>query len=715
VTNLRTSTFLLGATAIALLAASRPALAQAGAQAAAADQGTPAPLVFPGWGFNKADLDSGVKPGDDFDAYVNGKWKAATPIPAKYPDYGVSRNLTITAEGAVREIIADTMKADSAPGSIEQKIADAYRSYLDVGSIDKAGLDPAKPYLLKIQAAQTMGDIADIFAMVGMPSPVGGGVGPDRGDPSKNIVFFGMGGLGLPTRDNYLVDNPRNLEMRAKYIDYLAFLLGKAGYADAPERARSLYELERKMAETEWDPALTRNPDLTTHYLSKAELIGLAGDFPMERFLGAEGYGDQPRFLATRIRPSAEVIEAQALTPEMLAKMGGGLPARLKVVSETPIDTWKAWLTAKFLAANAPVLPSDIDAANFAFYGTFIAGQKVLRPREERAVTSTDGMLGEAIAKIYIDRHFPPSSKAAMLDLVGNLRKAMESNLGDLPWMTPATRAAARAKLHAFNVKIGYPDKFETYDTMLIRPGVALENRLAAARWLHRRDLDDLTKPVDRSRWFMTPQTVNAYYAASLNEIVFPAAYLQPPNFNPNADPAVNYGAIGSTIGHEIGHGFDDNGAKYDGAGVLRDWWTPKDKSTFKKLGEALVGQYNRFCPFDDGKTCVKGQLTLGENIGDLGGLSMAYQAYKLSLHGKAAPVIDGLTGDQRFFIGYAQKFRDKWSEQLQRLVMESDPHSPNEARINAVLRNFDPWYKAFNVKPGDKLYLPPEQRVRIW
>lgn len=693
-----------------------PAAATAQAQAApASDQATPPPMVFPKWGFNVADLDRSVKPGDDFDAYVNGKWKAATPIPAKYPSYGVSRNLSILSEDAVRQIIADALKANGAPGSNERRIADAYQSFLDVDAIDKAGLAPAQPYLLKIQAAQTMDDIADLFAMVGMPSPIGGGVGPDRGDPNANIVYFGMGGLGLPTRDNYLIDNPRNQEMKTKYIEYLAFLLGKAGYADAKDRATGLYELEKKMAETDWDPALARNPDLTTAYMSKAQLVEIAGSFPMERFLGAEGFGNQSRFLVTRILPNAEVIKAQGLTPEMVAKLGGGLPARIKVITETPIDTWKAWLAARFIGGNAAVLPSDIDQASFEFNNKYIAGQRVLRPREERAIAATSAMLGEVIARIYVDRHFPASSKTAMVDLVGNLRKAMASNLVDLPWMTPATRIAARAKLNAFGVKIGYPDKFETYDTMLIRPGMAFENALSSARWFNRRGLDDLTKPVDRSRWFLTPQTVNAYYAATLNEIVFPAAYLQAPNFNPKADAAVNYAAIGSTIGHEIGHGFDDNGAKYDGSGVLRDWWTAADKATFRKLGEQLVGQYDAMCPFDNGKTCINGRLTLGENIGDLGGLSMAYKAYKLSLRGKAAPVIEGLTGDQRFFIAYAQKYRNKWSEQLQRLVMESDPHAPDYARVNAVLRNFDPWYAAFNVKPGDKLYLPPDQRVRIW
>ena len=709
----KVSKLFAGAATVALIGFSAVAAAQTAP--AVVDQATPPPLVFPKWGFNVADLDKSVKPGDDFNAYVNGKWLAATTIPAKYPEYGVSRNLTITAENAVREIIADAIKANGAPGSQERRIADAYQSYLDVDAINKAGMAPAQPYLMKIQAAQTMDDIADLFAMVGMPAPVGGGVGPDRADPNANIVYFGMGGLGLPTRDNYLVDNPRNQEMKAKYIDYLAFLLGKAGYADAKERAAGLYDLEKKMAETEWDPALARNPDITTTYLTKDQLVGLAGGFPMERFLAAQGFGSQSRFLATRILPSAELAKAQGLTPEMMAKLGGGLPARFKLISETPVDTWKAWLAARFIGANAAVLPSDIDQASFDFNSKFLFGQKVMRPREERAISATSGMLGEVIAKLYVDRHFPASSKAAMVDLVGNLRKAMASNLVDLPWMTPTTRAAARAKLDAFNVKIGYPDKFETYDTMLIRAGTPLENALSAARWFNRRGLDDLGKPVDRTRWFLTPQTVNAYYAASLNEIVFPAAYLQPPNFNPKADPAVNYGAIGSTIGHEIGHGFDDNGAKYDGAGVLRDWWTPEDKATFRKLGDALVAQYSAMCPFDNGKTCINGRLTLGENLGDLGGISMAYKAYKLSLKGKPAPIIDGLTGDQRFFIAYAQKNRNKWSEQLQRLVMESDPHSPDFARTNGVLRNFDPWYKAFNVKPGDKMYLPPEQRVRVW
>jgi putative endopeptidase len=400
---------------------------------------------------------------------------------------------------------------------------------------------------------------------------------------------------------------------------------------------------------------------------------------------------------------------------ELRAKMGDGLPAQLKLLVATPIEVWKDWLTVRFLAANAPVLPSDIDKANFDFNSAYLYGTKVLTPRHERALSNTNTNLGEAIGKIYVERNFPPSSKAAMIELVDNLRKAMAMNIAEVKWMSSATRDAARQKLDALRVKIGYPAKFETYDSLKVELGQALENRLNGARWAREDALKKFRKPVDREQWFMTPQTVNAYYAAQLNEIVFPAAYLQAPNFSPSADPAVNYAAIGSTIGHEIGHGFDDEGARYDAQGRLRDWWTAEDKATFQKLGASLVEQYNGNCPFDDGKTCINGRLTLGENIGDLAGLAIAYRAYKLSLNGKEAPIIDGLTGDQRFFIAYAQKYRNKWSDQLQRVVLESDPHSPDAARVNEVLRNFSPWYTAFNITPDDKLYLPPSKRVTIW
>jgi putative endopeptidase len=708
--------FLLTASAITLaLTISGSALSQTAAPAPAAAEEDPPQMTFPGWGVSPADLDRSVKPGDDFDAFVNGKWKAATKIPAKYPYYGVTLNLRMGAERAVRSIIEDLASRQNAPGSVEQRVADMYRAFLDADSINRAGLAPVKPYLDRIAAVKSHDELAALWAEAGYPAPIGEGVSIDPGDPRRNIVFFGMGGLGLPDRDNYLIDNPRNLEMRSKYIDYLAFLLGKAGHAQPRPAAEGLYALEKKMAAAMWDRALSRNPELTTHRMSHSELIAIARPFPLQRYLAGRGLLATDRFNVAEIPPTPEAIKAHGLTPAQLAKLGSGLPAMMSLIMETPVETWKTWMAAKLLSGNAGLLPSDIDDAQFAFYGKYLQGRERQRDRWQRAVGEVEGSLGEAIGKVYVERHFPASSKAAMEALVGNLRLAMTENLKTLAWMTPATRAAAKAKLDALTVKIGYPDKFETYDGLVVRPNDPIGNRLAAAKWQWAKDLSDLRKPVDRSKWLLTPQTVNAYYMPTANDMAYPAAYLQPPNFNASADPAVNYGAIGATIGHEIGHGFDDEGSRYDGTGALRNWWTPEDAATFKKLGERLEAQYSAICPLDGGKACLNGKLTLGENLGDLGGLSMAYKAYRLSLKGKEAPVIDGFTGDQRFFLSYAQHYRTIYRDPFLRQLMETDPHSPGFARVNAVLRNFDPFYAAFNVKPGDKMYLPPEERVRVW
>ncbi|QNM83652.1 M13 family metallopeptidase [Sphingomonas sabuli] len=704
---------LLAGAACFILASASAASAQA--PAAAPDLSTPPPLVFPAWGFDVSTIDTSVDPGDDFDAYVNGKWKAATPIPAKYPYYGVSQNLQIVSEAAVREVIKEAVTSKPAQGSVEQKISDLYVSYLDRPTIDSMGIEPAKPYLAQIDAAASHADILNLFVKPGFSAALSPGIDIDPDNPDAYLATFSMGGLALPTRDNYLVENERNIDMRAKYIDYLTFLLDKAGVADSKTRAERLYAMEKQIAVNEWDPAVMRNPELTNNLMTRAQILALAPDLPLGAMIDNFGFTGVERFNVPQMPPSAQELDEQKIPPELRAKIGGGLPAQLALFKATPVDVWKDWLKVRFLASNAAVLPSEIDNASFAFNSAYLYGVKAMKPRPERALSTVNSSIGEAVGKVYVERNFPASSKAAMIDLVDNLRKAMALNIAEVEWMGDTTRAAARQKLDSLRVKIGYPNKFETYDSLTIVPGKALDNRLAVARWGRQDALQKFAKPVDRDQWFMTPQTVNAYYVAQLNEIVFPAAYLQAPNFNPKADPAVNYAAIGSTIGHEIGHGFDDSGARYDSTGRLRDWWTAEDKANFQALGNRLATQYSAYCPFDSGKTCVNGKLTLGENIGDLSGLAIAYRAYKLSLDGKEAPVIDGLTGDQRFFIAYAQKYRNKWSEQLQRVIMESDPHSPDVARVNEVLRNFDPWYKAFNVTPDDKMYLPPSQRVTIW
>lgn len=670
---------------------------------------------FGGWGFNPADLDPAVKPGDDFFAYVNGKWARAEVIPPQYPFSGSALGVILGAEQAVKAIVADLAATAHAQGTTGQRIADSYRAFLDTAAIDAAGLAPAQPYLDRIRAATTRADLAALFAAPGFPSPIPFQVSIDPDRPTANAVFTGIGGLGLPDRNYYLVDSERNRELQTKYRAYLAFLLGKGGYADPAAMAAKVYDFERKIAVADWDRAVSRNPLLTTNRVMRTDLVALGGAFPVAPLLEGTGLGQVDRVIVTEIPPSSEKIAKLGLTPADLAKLGGGYPAFIKLLGEEDIGTMQAWAVAHFLSDNASVLPSEIDAARFDFYGKTLQGKERDRQRWQRALSSVQSQMGEAIGQVYVERNFPPSSKTAMIKLVSNLRAALAANLKELPWMTPATRKAAQAKLDQFTVKIGYPDKFKSYDGMNIKPGQPLANAIEAGRWQWQYMLDELKQPVDKTKWLMTPQTVNAYYMPPANEIVFPAAFLQPPFFNPKADDAVNYGAVGATIGHEIGHGFDDSGSRYDGTGALKDWWSEADRKTFDALGAKLAAQYDAQCPYDEGKTCHNGKLTLGENIGDLGGLSMAYQAYKLSLGGKPAPVLGGLTGDQRFFLSYAQAWRWKYREAYARQLLKTDPHSLAVARVNAVVRNFDPWYKAFKVKPGDKLYLAPKDRVRIW
>ncbi|OYW16221.1 MAG: zinc metalloprotease [Novosphingobium sp. 12-64-8] len=704
---------LVSLTAVSMMLAA-PAIAAADTPAAPASAEYPIP-TFGGWGFNPADIDTAVKPGDDFFAYVNGKWEAKEVTPPQYPYSGAVLALRLGSDRAVRQIIEGLAAKPQPAGSLEAHIADSYRAFLDTNAINAAGLAPAKPYLDKIRATQTRAGLSALFAEPGYPSPLSFAVSIDPDNPAMNTVFTEVGGMGLPDRDYYLLDNERNREIQGKYKEYLTFLLGKAGYADPAGTAAKVYDFEHKIAVLAWDRATSRNPLLVNNKVSHGDLAAMGSAFPMEPFIAGNGLGKIDRLIVAEMPPSADKAAKLGLTADDLAKLGGGYPELVGLLGTEDIGTLQAWMAARFLSDMAPVLPSDIDDANFAFYGKVLQGRQSQRDRWQRAVASVQSQMGEAIGKLYVEKHFPPSSKEAMIKLVANLRAALADNLKDLAWMTPATRVEAQRKLDGFGVKIGYPDKFKTYDGMDIKPGQPLANMVEAARWQWQDQLRELAAPVDKGKWLMTPQTVNAYYMPPANEIVFPAAFLQPPYFNPKADDAVNYGAVGATIGHEIGHGFDDSGSRYDGTGTLRDWWTPADRKAFDALTARLAGQYDQQCPYDDGKTCHNGKLTLGENIGDLGGISMAYKAYRLSLNGKEAPVIDGLTGDQRFFLSYAQAWRWKYREAFARQLLKTDPHSLAMARVNGVLRNFDPWYKAFNVKLGDKLYLPPEERVRIW
>ena len=704
------------AIALALLLGTSPlpVLAADGGVSQGAGAEYPLPR-FGGWGMDPAGIDHTVRPGDDFFAYANGKWANGEVIPDQYPYSGNALALRLGADRAVRAIVDDLASTPHPDGAIEQRIADSYRAYMDQSAIDAAGIAPAKPFLDAIMAASSRAALATLMAQPGLPSPIGLYIGIDPNHPDSNAVFAGITGLGLPDRDYYLTDSVRNVELRARYKAYLTFLLGRAGLADAQAQAEKVYAFEHQIALADWDRAVARNPLLTSNVVPMSTFTGWGGTFPVASLIAASKLDGVASLIVGEVPPDAATITRLALSASDQAKLGGGMPALIRLLGTTDIATLQAWMVAHFLIAHAGVLPGDIDAANFAFYGEALNGQKSQRARWERAIGTVNAQMGEALGKLYVERYFPASSKTGMEKLVANLRTALAANLRELPWMTPATRTAAQAKLDQFGVKVGYPDHFKTYDGMAIRPDAPLANAIEADRWQWQDQLRDLAQGVDKTKWHMTPQTVNAYYSPTANEIVFPAAFLQPPFYNSKADDAVNYGAIGAIIGHEIGHGFDDQGSHYDGTGQLRDWWSPEDRHTFELLTARLVAQYDQQCPYDEGKTCHKGRLTLGENIGDLGGLSMAYAAYHLSLHGKTPKVIDGLTGDQRFFLAYAQSHRMKLREAFARQLLKTDPHSLATARVNAVLRNFGPWYRAFDVKPGDKLYLPPEDRVHIW
>ena len=660
-------------------------------------------------------LDKTVKPGDDFNRYVNGKWLATTTIPADKTSVGSFVILQDLSQERIRGILDGLTATKPAAGTDEARIADSYTAFTNVAAINARGMAPIQPYMARIKAADTPMKLMTLFAQPGYASPIGASVDPDLKQSDVNAFYLGQGSLGLPDRDYYLKQDARSQDIRAKYLGYLTFLMGKLGYADAAGTAKAVLALETRMAEAQWDRVIERNTDLTYNKLTMPEVRKLAQPGEIDAFIAALGV--TPTFaIVDQIPPTPEELKAAGIdAAQAKAMIGGGLPATMKLLHEVPVGTWQAWLQSQFVIGHASTLPSDIDQANFDFYGKVLSGQPEQRPRWKRGIATVEKQVGELLGKIYAAKYYPPAEKAAMTDLVANLRKAMAANLQDLAWMGPETRQQAEAKLDAFATKIGAPETFKTYAGLKMSATDPLGNAVAAEAWQQQDKLGRLGKPVDRSEWFMLPQTINAYYNPPFNEIVFPAGILQPPFFNVSADPAVNYGAIGAVIGHEMGHGFDDQGAKYDGTGNLRDWWTAQDKANFEKLQGKLEAQYNAFCPYDDGKTCVNGKLTMGENIGDLGGLSLAYRAYKLSLNGKPAPVIGGLTGDQRFFMAWAQVWRQKIRDEQARQYLIVDPHAPSDVRINGIVRNFNEWYEAFGVKPGDKLYLAPANRVRIW
>lgn len=725
---IRTSA-LLGASLAALALAAAPVAAHdddhdhggvhyflAESDAAAAPVAVPT-MSFGAWGVDPKLLSTTVHPGDDFFAYVNQPWLDANPLPPEFPRFGAFTLLTEKSTADVKALLDELVaKPRAAMSHDERRIVDAYQGYLDIAAIEAAGLAPAMPHLARIRAATTREALAELWAEPGLASPLSGFVNVDAKQPDRYIAHLGFGGLGLPDRDYYLDETEKGRAIQAQYKAYLAFLLGEAGYADAAGAAEAVYALEDRIARTvSWDRTVQRNRDLTYNLLTADQLAALPGSAPIMTMLTKTGLDQSPGFVVSLMPPTEERAAALGLDAATRAKIGSGLPGMLKLLEETPVATLQAWMTKQFLNANAAMLPKRFDEANFAFYGKVLSGAPEQRPRWKRAVQATEGMLGERLGALYVARYFPPESKAAMDDLVANLRLALGQSIDEITWMSEETKTQARAKLASFDPKIGYRENLETYEGLEIVPGDPIANRMAAARWGMADNIAKLGKPIDRTEWFMLPQTVNAYYNPSKNEIVFPAGILQQPFFGLTADIAVNYGGIGGVIGHEIGHGFDDQGSKSDATGALRNWWTDADRKAFDALGDRLVAQYNAFCPLDEGKTCVNGRLTLGENIGDVGGLSMAYRAYKIATKDMDVPVIDGLTGDQRFFLAWAQVWRSAQREENYRTRLRTDPHSPEEYRVNGVVRNMDAWYEAFGITPDHALYLPPEERVRIW
>lgn len=645
------------------------------------------------WGVDLTAMDRSVRPGDSFWHFVNGSWDKRTEIPADRTNAGVSVLLVEEAERQVRAIVEDLARDPSRGGGAGRQVGDFYASWMDRAAIEANGTAPLKPYLAKIDAVRNRSDLLKLFATPGYATPVEVGIIPDPADPTRYVAVAGQGGLGLPTRDFYLLTGDRYDAIRTAYRRYIVTLLTLAGIGDADAKMQRLIDLETALAKVYWEPARQRDIKQIYNPMNRAQLNALAPQFEWEGFLKEARLG--------------EVATVVALETTAITEAG-------KMLDSVRLSTWKEYLTFHFLRSHAEYLPKAFDEAHFKMFSTALRGIPEQRERWKRGVQLINANLGEAVGRIYVERHYPAESNRQMSELIANLRAGLEERIAASTWMDEPTKQRARAKLAAFDPRIGHPSKWIDYAPLRVDRRDLLGNVMRSAEFAWQRELARLPKPVDRALWTMTPQTVNAYYNPLMNQITFPAAILQPPFFDPAADAAVNYGSIGAVIGHEIGHGFDDQGRQFDASGRIRDWWTPSAATEFAKRADALGKQYDQFEPIPGTK--VNGKLTMGENIGDLGGLEMAYAAYRrhVAQHGEPA-VIDGFTGDQRFFLAYGQSWRSKLREDALRERLLSDPHSPPGQRVNGVVRNVDAWYRAFDVKPGDTIYLPPQERVSIW
>jgi putative endopeptidase len=678
--------------AVALLTIS--ACGQEAAEPEPVAEATPAPAA-PTSGIDTSGMDTSVRPGDDFFAYVNGTWVKTNEMPADKSRYGVFDVLRDESQEAVKEIIEESATGDFPKGTDEQKVGDLYKSFLDWDGRDSRGVEPLQAELERINAISSHEELAVYFAAAnkrGLDAPFGVGQLPDPQDPTQYAIGAGQSGLGLPDREYYLTDDEKSAEIRAQYVAHIAKMYELAGFDGGAEAAATTMALETRLATEQMTKEQSRKSLENYTPILRDDLSGLMPAFNWEGYLAELEISEVP-FIGV-------------FTVDYLKALDG-------IIADTDLDTWKTYLTWSALNNTASRLTKAIDEQNFEFYQKTLSGVQEQRADWRRASSVVDGALGEVIGKVYVRKHFPPEAKERMLELVGNLVKAYEKSITELDWMGEETKAEALDKLSKFEPMVGYPDKWRDYSAVDIEVDDLYGNLERAALAEFRRQRDRHEGPVDRLEWGMNPQTVNAYYHPLKNQIVFPAAILQPPFFNLAADDAVNYGAIGAVIGHEIGHGFDDQGSTFDGDGVLRNWWTDEDRTAFEARTGALVAQYDEFMPFED--LSVNGEFTQGENIGDLGGITIGLLAYKMSLDGEEPPVIDGFTGVQRVFLGFGQVWRGIIRDEELRRRIATDPHSPAVYRTNGPVRNVPEWYEAFGVTETDALYLPPEERVKIW
>jgi putative endopeptidase len=648
-------------------------------------------------GIDQAAIDPDVRPQDDLFAHVNGRWLATTTIPQDRGRYGTFDVLRETAEEHVRAIIEEVAAGAPQPGTVAAKVGDLYASFMDEQAVEALGVSPLADDLARVAAVADAGDVVALSGALGRSGVTGGViafVNTDDRDPSRYVVYLEQAGLGLPDESYYRED--AHADKRTAYVAHVGRMLALAGWPDPEGAAQRVMALETRLAAGHWDKVTNRDPVKTYTLVDLAGLTEMGPGIDWVRYL--EGLGAGPEaFDAVVVRQ-----------PDHIRSMAAAL-------AEEPVEAWRDWLAWHVVHAQAPYLSAAVVEENFDFYGRTLSGVPQMRERWKRGVGLVEESLGEAVGQLYVERHFPASSKERMVTLVANLVEAYRQSISDLDWMGPDTRERALAKLAKFTPKIGYPDVWKDYSTLEVRPDDLLGNVLRAGAWSTDFDLAKIGKPVDHDEWFMSPQTVNAYYHPRMNEIVFPAAILQPPFFDAEADDAANYGGIGAVIGHEIGHGFDDQGSKYDGDGNMTDWWEPTDRTEFDRRSQALIDQYSALSPAGLPDHKVNGALTVGENIGDLGGVTIALKAYRIALGADEPPVLDGLTGLQRVLFGWAQVWRmvTRDAEAVRRLAV--DPHSPPDLRCNAVVTNLDAFHEAFEVQESDALYTPPDKRVRIW